>query len=298
MINWPIPVLQNKYTRCYEQIVERAQLRILSADAYVERHHIIPRSIGGNNSKSNLAVLTAREHFICHWLLIKMLSPGIERSKMFRALSLMKAKTKDQHRYTSPITSRVYEKIKPEVSKHQTILMTGRVPTESHRKKMSLALKGRKQSEEHRKNSSLARIGKPGHKWTEEQKEKFLKRVAEQGGSMLGKNHSEETRKKMSAGQRAAMTEERRTKISERTAGENNPRYGTKLTDEHKQKLSRLGWKHSEETKAKMREARAGQNTGRKLSEETKKKISEARLAKIAAGELTPWDKGNTLKKL
>lgn len=298
MINWPIPVLQNKYTRCYEQIVERAQLRILSADTYVERHHIIPRSIGGNNSKSNLAVLTAREHFICHWLLIKMLSPGIERSKMFRALSLMKAKTKDQHRYTSPITSRVYEKIKPEVSKHQTILMTGRVPTESHRKKMSAALKGRKQSEEHRKNSSLARIGKPGHKWTKEQKEKFLKRVAEQGGAMLGKSHSTEARQKMSKSQKERITDEERVLRSKRSSGENNPMYGRKQTEEAKKKMSRLGWKHSEETKAKMREARAGQNTGRTLSDETKKKISEARLAKIAAGELTPWNKGKTIKKL
>ena len=298
MINWPVTVLQNKYTRCYEQIIERAQLRTLPANTYVERHHVIPRSIGGDNSKSNLAVLTAREHFICHWLLIKMLSPGIERSKMFRALSLMKAKTKDQHRYTSPITSRVYEKIKPEVSKHQTVLMTGRVPTESHRKKMSLALKGRKQSEEHRKNSSLARKGKPGHKWTEEQREKFLKRVAEQGGAMLGKKHSEEARKKMSKAQKERMTLEEREIRSQRTRGENNPMYGRKQTEEAKKKMSRLGWKHSEETKAKMREARAGQNKGRKLSEETKKKISEARLAGLASGKVVPWNKGKTLNKL
>jgi|LauGreDrversion4_2_1035121.scaffolds.fasta_scaffold34067_7 hypothetical protein len=297
MIHWPITVIQNKYTRCYERIVVRAQLRTLPVDTYVEKHHIIPRSIGGNNSKSNLAILTAREHFICHWLLIKMLTPGIERSKMFRALSFMRAKTKDQHRYTSPITSRVYEKIKPEISKHQTILMTGRIPSESHRKKMSESMTGRKQTEEHRKNSSLARIGKPGHAWTDEQREKFLKRVADQGGSMLGKSHSIEARQKMSKAQKDRITDEERSIRSKRSSGENNPMYGRKQTDEAKKKMSRLGWKHSEETKAKMREARAGQNTGRKLSEETKKKISEARLAKIAAGELTPWNKGKTSKK-
>jgi len=227
-----------------------------------------------------------------------MLTPGIERSKMFRALSFMRAKTKDQHRYTSPITSRVYEKIKPEVSKHQTMLMTGRVPSESHRKKMSDSIKGRPQSEEHRKNSSLARIGKPGHKWTEGQKEKFLKRIEEQGGTMLGKKHSAETRKKMSETRRAKiLTDEERAAKSARVSGKNNPMYGRKQTEEAKKKMSRLGMKHSEETKAKMRAARAGQNTGRKLSEETKKKISEARLAKIAAGELTPWNKGKTSKK-
>jgi len=209
-----------------------------------------------------------------------MLTPGVERSKMFRALSLMRAKTKEQHRYTLPITSRVYEKIKPELSKYQTMLMTGRVPSESHRKKMSAALKGRKQTEEHRKNSSLARIGKPGHKWTNEQKEKFLKRVAEQGGSMLGKFHSIDARQKMSKSQKERITDEERIIRSKRSSGKNNPMYGRKQTEEAKKKMSRLGWKHSEETKANMRKARAGQNTGRKLSEETKKKISEAKLAK------------------
>lgn len=36
-----------------------------------ERHHIIPKSIGGTNDTSNIAILTYREHFIAHWLLTK-----------------------------------------------------------------------------------------------------------------------------------------------------------------------------------------------------------------------------------
>ena len=41
---------------------------------YVEGHHILPKSFkqGGEKDKSNLVYLTAREHFICHWLLTKM----------------------------------------------------------------------------------------------------------------------------------------------------------------------------------------------------------------------------------
>lgn len=36
---------------------------------YFEKHHIIPKAKGGSNKKDNLVLLTAREHFLAHWLL-------------------------------------------------------------------------------------------------------------------------------------------------------------------------------------------------------------------------------------
>jgi hypothetical protein len=36
---------------------------------YYERHHIVPKWMGGSNDKSNLVLLTAREHYLCHYLL-------------------------------------------------------------------------------------------------------------------------------------------------------------------------------------------------------------------------------------
>ena len=39
---------------------------------YSEIHHIIPRSFGGSDNPNNLVRLTAREHFIVHFLLYKM----------------------------------------------------------------------------------------------------------------------------------------------------------------------------------------------------------------------------------
>jgi hypothetical protein len=275
MIQWPKDTFNNKYKQWYEQIVLRAQIRILSDDIYTEKHHIIPRSIGGNNSKSNLAILTAREHFICHWLLIKIIPPGIDRSKMYRALNFMRAKAPHQHRYSSAITSRIYEQIKPIISAQQTERMTGRIPTEEHRKKMSASLKGRPKSPEHRKKMSAVRLGKPGHKWTEEQRLNREEYIKKNGGAMLGKAHTKEAKEKMSVGQKARITPEERAIRSARAKGENNPMYGRKQTEEAKKKMSRLGMKHSDETKAKMRAAHANR-PGRPLSEETKKKISEA----------------------
>lgn len=282
MINWPTELIQSKYSRWYEQIVIRAQSRILAKDVYVEKHHILPRSLGGDNSKTNLVILTAREHFICHWLLTKMFKSGTHRSKMFRALNFMRAKSTDQQRYSTAITSRVYEQIKPIISAQQRLLMTGRVPTEAHRKKMSASIKGRKQTEEHKKNSSLARKGKPGHKWTVEQKDKFYQRIEKHGGAMLGKNHTKEARQKMSIGQKLRITPEERLLRSARASGENNPNFGKKHSAET---LAKIGAKskgrvHSEETRAKMRASAANRPPPRPMSEETKRKISEARRSK------------------
>jgi len=60
----------NKYSRWYKNITESARNRV--SDSYTEKHHILPWSLGGDNSADNLVALTAREHFICHWLLTKM----------------------------------------------------------------------------------------------------------------------------------------------------------------------------------------------------------------------------------
>ena len=75
--------LHNKYTKCYYSIIDRAQQRTLQG--YTEKHHIIPKSFGGSNRKENIAVLTAREHYICHLLLTRM-TEGALKAKMFLAL--------------------------------------------------------------------------------------------------------------------------------------------------------------------------------------------------------------------
>ena len=58
------------YQRIYNQLVKRAQNRIL--EGYKEKHHIIPKCLGGSNDKENLVELTAREHFLCHILLCEI----------------------------------------------------------------------------------------------------------------------------------------------------------------------------------------------------------------------------------
>lgn len=98
--------LQNKYTKWYNSIISNAQNREI--DGYYEKHHIIPRSLGGNDLTENLVKLTAREHLICHLLLTKM-TVDAANHKMIRAVFLMSNKGK--------INSRLYESYRIKYSK-------------------------------------------------------------------------------------------------------------------------------------------------------------------------------------
>lgn len=79
-------IVNSKYKRWYDQIIERAKNRAL--DDYKERHHILPRCLGGLDDEGNLVDLTYREHFLVHWLLTKIYS-GNEQRRMIWALHAM-----------------------------------------------------------------------------------------------------------------------------------------------------------------------------------------------------------------
>ena len=101
--------LQNKYSKYYFNIINRAKSRDLPLNTYTEKHHIIPKCLGGNNSKDNLVKLTAREHFICHKLLTKMVT-GKDKSKMlyaYRAFVIA-----NPHRPSFKIRSSEFEKLR------------------------------------------------------------------------------------------------------------------------------------------------------------------------------------------
>lgn len=58
------------YQAIYDRIVARGKERVI--EGYKERHHIIPRCMGGSDESDNLVDLTPEEHFICHQLLVKI----------------------------------------------------------------------------------------------------------------------------------------------------------------------------------------------------------------------------------
>jgi hypothetical protein len=58
------------YKKHYDKLIERSKNRIL--EGYVEKHHIIPRCLGGTDDATNIAILTPEEHFLAHQLLVKI----------------------------------------------------------------------------------------------------------------------------------------------------------------------------------------------------------------------------------
>lgn len=110
--------INNKYTKWYYQIVESAKNSNYSC--YTEKHHIIPRSLGGTNELSNIVSLTARQHFICHMLLTKMVIKKNHKQKMCHALWAMTTLEKPncQNRYKNK--ARNYEYARRLYSEHMS----------------------------------------------------------------------------------------------------------------------------------------------------------------------------------
>ncbi|QCW19198.1 hypothetical protein FFZ30_0068 [Salmonella phage DaR-2019a] len=120
-----------------------------------ERHHIIPVCLGGDKiSGDNIALLTPREHYIAHKLLVKMYP---NNHKLWFAWHRLAHDGLDRK-----ISSRDYEKVRALNSKALSIVNKGRVFTEEHRRRLgesqigNTKSKGCKRSIETRKKMSEA----------------------------------------------------------------------------------------------------------------------------------------------
>jgi hypothetical protein len=96
------------YQSIYNNLIIQAQRRALDPTVLYEKHHIIPKSLGGSNKPSNLVKLTLREHFVAHRLLVKIHASNSHNSaKMVHALWWM-CKTKSAQD-DSIVSSHAYE---------------------------------------------------------------------------------------------------------------------------------------------------------------------------------------------
>ena len=196
----------NKYHKWYDQLIDRARTRTLTG--YVERHHIVPKSLGGTNEKSNLVRLTAREHLVAHMLLVKFVE---NPDPMWRALWCM------ANMGETKLTGKLYEQARIKLSaiqKGRPSPLKGKTMSEETKKRMSAAqkgrpslfkgrpspLKGKPRTEETKKRMSAAQKGRLPP--TEETREKMRQ-------AHTGKMHSNETRQRMSASRGAILSKSR-----------------------------------------------------------------------------------------
>jgi hypothetical protein len=141
------------YTAHYERLIDRARNRTMphprQAGA-VERHHAIPKCMGGRETKENIVELTPREHFVAHLLLAKA---NPENSKLAIAAFLMGNSPGNKR------GSRVYSKLREQHSKSISQNLLGWKHTPEMRAKVSAAHKGKIYGPETRARISAARRG-------------------------------------------------------------------------------------------------------------------------------------------
>jgi hypothetical protein len=246
-------MLENKYTKYYNQIINSAKNRTL--EGYCENHHIIPKSLGGNNLKENLVKLTAREHFVCHLLLTKMYS-GEDKNKMIHAVWAMATlENLNQERYK--INSRTYENLRIKYATLKSKTLKGKP--------------GRAHSEETKRKISEAHTGKKRKPMSEEAKRKLSESMK---GKNLGKQLSEERKQQISNSlkgrKRKPVSEETKEKL--RAANLGKKKGPDSLETRLKKSLALKGKVRSEEHGEKISQALKG----RKPSEVERKAYLEA----------------------
>ena len=205
--------LDNKYTNWYNSIITNAQKRIIVG--YVEKHHIIPKSIGGQDNASNIVALTAKEHFICHLLLTKMTTDQFRRKLIHAAWGMCNLKGPGQSRYK--VSSKIYEELKIKNAEALSKLYTGVKNTKKSNPGTKNGFFGKLHSEETKEKIRQARLGS---------KDSAEVRVRK---SISGKNKppvSDETRIKLSTANKGRLG----------LKGEKNGFYGKQHSAEQREK--------------------------------------------------------------
>jgi hypothetical protein len=173
-----------EYAKHYNNLMIRAKQRKLTG--YKERHHVLPKCLGGGNEKDNIVELTAEEHFVAHKLLV-MMHPGNSKL-LYSAVSMTKGNNKQAGRSCNKLygwLKREWQlrdpwnkgkKASGEARRKMSEARRGKKfgpRSEETKRKMSEASKGRKKSSEHCATLSRVRTGKKLKPHSDETKRKI-----------------------------------------------------------------------------------------------------------------------------
>jgi hypothetical protein len=158
------------YQKIYNNLIDRATLRV--SEGYVEKHHIVPRCLGGTDAKENIVSLYPEEHYLAHLLLCKvnkgnskllyaamnmttgsMINNGKRNNKAYGWLRRQYAESMSGDNNPN--------RRNPEIQKKAALKRVGQKRTEETKARMSAAQKGRSVSEETKQKMSIAAKNKP-----------------------------------------------------------------------------------------------------------------------------------------
>lgn len=172
------------YKRTYEQLIERGKLRGLDKnklDGYYEKHHIIPRCVGGLDEDSNYVLLTRKEHILAHKLLFRIYDNNPKLIFAYVEMSSIEILDNGKRVRKQLSIKQIEENKKLFSNSRQGVNnpMFGRKQTDETKKKISEKNKGRKLTKEQSKKHSERLKGRV---LTESWKQKI-------SNSMTGKPH-------------------------------------------------------------------------------------------------------------
>lgn len=210
--------------------------RFACGDEYHERHHIVPKCVGGTNDEENLVDLFAREHFIAHKMLAEE-NPNEEG--LLYAWWCMSIQTNEHTKERYQLTAEEYEEVRTKFA----LLMSDKMSGDGNR------MWNRPWWDEDTPQDKIDEwknniVEATKRRWQDpEFKEKMCKQRkgmnCGEANPMYGKIVSEETRQKISQTSRERWADpEYRKKCIEHLTGENNPFYGKHHTEESKRKMS------------------------------------------------------------
>ena len=206
----------------YQKIYNNLTKREITREGYVEKHHILPRCLGGLDNKENLVVLYPEEHYLAHLLLCKI-HPGNQKL-LYAAMNM----TTGSMINNGKRNNKAYGWLRRQYAES----MSG--DNNPNRRNPNI-----------QKEAAKKRVGQ---KRTEETKQRM-------SDAQKGRTFSDETKLKMaeSAKTRPPISEETRMKLKQRTPS--SPWKGKQMSDETKAKMSasRKGIKMSDEAKEKMK---------------------------------------------
>lgn len=195
--------MSNHHLDRYKKFIDA--LRSQRIDGYFEKHHILPRSMGGSDDASNIICLTLRQHYIAHWMLWKAYG-----GKMAVAFDYMNGIKKYGYRLTGrtikmlseDVSKRRSERtVSAETREKQRQAKFGRKLTPEHIEKVRLTVLGRKMGPEFAAKVSAAKRGRSNGRLGCAMSEETKQRIGDaQRGAlnhMMGRKHSPETREKM-----------------------------------------------------------------------------------------------------
>ncbi len=277
--------------KTYEEFINNilnTRGRFACGDVYHERHHIIPKCMGGGNDEENLIDLFAREHFEAHRLLV-LEKPN--NDKLAYAWNMMcNSKNGDYQ-----ITAEEYEKARIDFARFISESKKGKSRSEETCDKLSKYMKAQWENPEWRNNmTELLRPTYKDRQRNDKLSEKAKERLKNpENHPLYGKHHTEESKRKNSESHKGKFpSAETRIKLSESRRGEKNHNYGKPRSEEAKKKQSETmkGRYCGENNPNYGNHKLAGKNHpnyGKPMSEEQKKKLSDAAQGKYV-GEKNP----------